>query len=138
MNVQTKGVDSVTDETGGVEVAKDLAARMNCVAAVTGKTDIITNGKAVCSIANGHPILAHVTGTGCMATALVGTYCGVVADSFIAAAAGVMTMGLAGELAQRTLQDKEGIGTFRVRLFDSVYNLGEDTIRKEGRIKLLA
>ncbi|NLI93889.1 MAG: hydroxyethylthiazole kinase [Peptococcaceae bacterium] len=134
--VRTKGVDSIADESGGVEAAMGFAARVNCVAAVTGKTDIITDGKKVCLIDNGHPILTGVTGTGCMTTALVGTYCGAVNDYLVAASAGVMTMGLAGELAQKTLSKEEGIGTFRIRLFDAIYNLTTETIRKEGKIRV--
>lgn len=134
--VQTKGVDSVADETGGVEAARGFAGRMKCIAAVTGKRDIITDGKRLCLIDNGHPILTEVTGTGCMTSALVGTYCGAVQDYFLAASAGVMSMGLAGELAQRTLQSNEGIGTFRMRLFDSIYSLTGETIMKEGRMKV--
>lgn len=134
--VQTKGVDSVADETGGVEAAKGFAAKMNCVAAVTGKTDIITDGEKVCLIDNGHEILTGVSGTGCMTSSLVGTFCGAVEDTFIAATAGVLTMGLAGELAQKTLKEKEGIGTFRMRLFDSIFGLEAETILKEGRMKV--
>jgi hydroxyethylthiazole kinase len=134
--VQTKGVDSVADEAGGIEAAKSLAADMKCVAAVTGKTDIITDGQRVCLIDNGHPILPGITGTGCMATALVGTFCGAVRDYFLAATTGVMSMGLAGELAERTLKGNEGIGTFRMRLFDSIYRLDGETMMKEGRIRI--
>lgn len=134
--VQTKGVDSVADEAGAVEAAMGFAAKMKCVAAVTGKTDIITDGKRVCLIDNGHPILTGVSGTGCMTSALVGTFCGAVQDYFLAASAGVLSMGLSGELAQRTLKGKEGIGTFRMRLFDSIYSLDGETITKEGRMKV--
>ncbi len=134
--VQTKGVDSVADEAGGAEAARGFAAEMNCVVAVTGQTDIITDGQRVCLIENGHPMLKTVTGTGCMTTALVGTYCGAAPDYFVAASAGVATMGLAGELAKKALQENEGVGTFRMRLFDSIYNLTEETIRKEGRMKI--
>lgn len=134
--VKTKGVDSVADEAGGVEAAMSFAAKMKCIAAVTGKTDIITDGKRVCLIENGHPILTGVSGTGCMTSALVGTFCGAVQDYFLAATAGVMVMGLSGELAQSTLIGTEGIGTFRIRLFDYMYSLDGETIRKEGRIKI--
>ncbi|RNC28667.1 MAG: Hydroxyethylthiazole kinase [Candidatus Dichloromethanomonas elyunquensis] len=133
--VQTKGVDSVADEAGGVEAAMGFAAKMSCIAAVTGKTDIITDGKEVCLIENGHPILTGITGTGCMTTALVGTFCGAENDYLAAASAGILSMGLAGEIAQKTLCGNEGIGTFRIRLFDTVYNLNAETMRKEGRIK---
>jgi hydroxyethylthiazole kinase len=132
--VQTKGVDSVADEAGAEDAALRFASGMNCVAAVTGKTDIISDGKKVCRIENGHPMLKAVTGTGCMSSALVGTYCGAVKDYFVAASAGILTMGLAGELAYKTLKENDGIGAFRIRLFDSVFNLRCETIASEGRM----
>lgn len=137
LSVKTKGVDSVADEAGGEKAAREFARKMNVVAAVTGKTDIITNGEKVFLIDNGHPLLSGVTGTGCMTTALVGTFCGAVKDYLAAACAGVMSMGLAGELAQKTLTKGEGIGSFRVRLFDIISNLNEDIIRKEGKIRIV-
>jgi len=136
LKVQTKGVDSEADEEGGAEAAQSFARRMKSVIAVTGKTDIITDGQRVCLIDNGHPLLKSVTGTGCMTSALVATYCGAVADRFVAAAAGVMTMGLAGELARKNLQPGEGIGAFRMRLMDCVFHLNEEIMAKEGRIRI--
>lgn len=134
--VQTKGVDSIADEADGEEVALKFAREMGTVAAITGKTDIISDGNQVCLINNGHPLLSNVTGTGCMTSALVGTFCGAVNDYFVAASVGVMCMGLAGELAEKTLSSAEGIGTFRVKIFDQISKLNEDTIMKEGKITL--
>lgn len=136
MAVQSKGVDSVADETDGATVARAFARNTGIVAAITGKTDVISDGGRVCLINNGHSLLSGVTGTGCMASALVGTFCGAVPDYLIAATAGVMCMGLSGELAEKTLSETEGIGTFRVKLFDQISRLNEETIMKEGKITL--
>ncbi len=129
-----KGVDSVADELDGEQVAKQLSQQLGCVIAITGKQDIIAQGVKVCRIDNGHAIMSQVTGTGCMATSLIACYCGATDDWFSGAVAGVMTMGLAGELAQQSLQAGEGIGTFRVRLFDAVWSITPEIIRKGGRI----
>ncbi|MBP2638900.1 MAG: Hydroxyethylthiazole kinase, partial [Firmicutes bacterium] len=88
----------------------------------------------VCRIDNGHPLLSQVTGTGCMATSLTACYCGATDDWFTGAVAGVMTMGLAGELAQQSLQPGEGIGTFRMRLFDAVSFMTPEVIKKGGKV----
>ncbi|MFA6808727.1 MAG: hydroxyethylthiazole kinase [Eubacteriales bacterium] len=137
MKVKTKGVDSVVDESDGASVAREFAVKYNLVAAVTGKIDYISDGKRVCIIKNGHEMLSDVTGTGCMATALCGAFCGAESDYFIAALSAVATMGIAGELAKKALRDGDGIGTFRVRLFDSIYNLDEKGIRKEGKLSIV-
>lgn len=131
---QTKGVDSVADETDGAGIAQTLANRLNCVVAITGKTDIIADPTRLCRIDNGHPQLANVTGTGCMATSLVGSCCGSVEDVFVGTVAGITLMGIAGELAQRTLKPGEGIGTFRIRLFDAISLMTEEAIRQEGKL----
>lgn len=134
LDAAIKGVDSVADELDGERVARQLAQQLDCVIAITGKQDIIAQGERLCRIDNGHAILSQVTGTGCMATSLIACYCGATDDWFTGAAAGVMTMGLAGELAQQTLQTGEGIGTFRMRLFDAVWAMTPAAILKGGRI----
>ncbi len=96
--------------------------------------DIISDGTRTCYINNGHERLSHVTGTGCMATSLIGSFCGAVDDYYLASLSGVMAMGLAGELASESLSPAEGIGTFRIRLFDNISNLSQQMILKRGRV----
>lgn len=133
-NVAIKGVDSIADEQGGSIIAKRFASELSCVIAITGKTDVVSDGRQVCLLNNGHRILADVTGTGCMTSSLVGTFCGVTKDYFTAAIAGIISMGLAGEIAQATLHHGEGIGTFRARLLDSIYNLTPEILARDGKI----
>ncbi|AFQ43737.1 hydroxyethylthiazole kinase [Desulfosporosinus meridiei] len=135
LEVAIKGVDSLADEQDGSVVAKTLASELDSIIAITGKTDVVSDGKQVCLLDNGHQILADVTGTGCMTTSLVGTYCGVTKDYFSAAVAGITSMGLAGEIAHAALRHGEGIGTFRTRLFDSIYNLTPELLAREGKIR---
>lgn len=134
-NVAIKGVDSLADEQGGSIIARTFAFELNCVIAITGKTDVVSDGRQVCLLDNGHRILADVTGTGCMTSSLVATFCGVTKDYFTASVAGIISMGLAGEMSQASLRHGEGIGTFRSRLFDSIYNLSPETLAKEGKIR---
>lgn len=129
-----RGVDSVADETDSETVARDLARKLGCVVALTGKTDIIARGDDLCRIDNGHPWLSGVTGTGCMATSLVGCCLGGGADPFVAAAGGITVMGIAGELAREALRPGENIGMFRVRLFDAVAAMTPETIIQRGKI----
>ncbi len=62
LEVSTKGVDtSEADEKNDpVSVAKKTAAKYNCVAAITGAVDTITDGKRVARISNGHPYLSRI------------------------------------------------------------------------------
>lgn len=134
LDVAIKGVDSLADEQDSAVIAKKLASELGSVIAITGKTDVVSDGSQVCLLNNGHRILGDVTGTGCMTTSLVGSFCGATKDYFTGAVAGIISMGLAGELAHASLRHGEGIGTFRARLFDSIYNLTPDILAKEGKI----
>jgi len=131
---EIKGVDSVETEVNGEEIAISLSNKLKCVIAITGVIDIITDGERICHITNGDKILSKVTGTGCMCTSLIGCYLGASSDYFVSTVAGIMTMGLAGELAKKSLKENEGIGTFKARLFDQVYNLDRTSILNGGRM----
>lgn len=78
-------------------------------------------------------MLSKVTGTGCMTSALVGAYAGVLQNKFIAAAAGVASMGIAGELAFEKA-GQNGTGGFHIAIIDALSQL--DSMVMEERAKL--
>jgi len=129
-----RGVDSLEAALEGEQIALGLAQKRHCVVGITGEKDLVSDGKKLCLIENGHQIMSRITGTGCMCTSLIGTFSGVTRDYFLSTAAGILTMGLSGDFAVGSLKDMEGAGTFRLRLFDSVFNLSEQDILKGGRI----
>lgn len=133
---KVRGVDSIDDGTGVVEACKKLAKRYDTVVAATGKTDIITDGNRVCLIDNGTPMLSLITGAGCMVGALTAATAGVCQDKFISSAASVMTMGLAGEMAAKSI-GQELPGTFRVKLIDYIHIMTEEDIMKGGKVTCL-
>ena len=134
---KTRGVDSVDDSwddaIDGAELAKIVANKLHCTVAITGKRDFISTGERTGFIDNGHQVLSQVTGTGCMASALIGCYAGVTDNNFLAAAAGIMTMGLAGEYAWSDVASSAGIGSFRVALFDWIYKMTPEDLIKDGK-----
>ena len=134
LSERSSGVDSVPAEDVGAEVARALSGKLGCVVAVTGKIDVVAMGDRVLHVANGHPSMAFVTGTGCMATTLVGCCSAAANDLFLAAAAGITVMGVAGELAQRALQGNDGLGTFRIRLIDAISTITPDKLIEYGRV----
>jgi hydroxyethylthiazole kinase len=123
-----KGVDSMEPEENTRDIAQKLSTRLGCVVAITGTTDVVASGSHVVSIHNGHALLAGITGTGCMTTSLIACFCSVTKDSMIGTAAGIATMGIAGELAQKSLKAEEGVGTFRMRLFDAISTMKPETL----------
>jgi len=139
---KTKGVDSIDSisENGNEradekEMAKALAKELNTVIAVTGAVDIITDGETLYSVENGHKIMAKVTGTGCMCTSLIGSYLGAGDNNLIAAVAGVVSMGIAGEIAFEGLdKNMGGTGTLKVKILDAIYNLSLAEITERSKI----
>ncbi|MDU4961078.1 MAG: hydroxyethylthiazole kinase [Sporomusaceae bacterium] len=134
LDAAIKGVDSVAGDEAGESVAAELSRKLDCVIAITGKTDIVAGGGRLCRIGNGHPLLAKLTGSGCMATSLTGCFCGANADEFAATVAAIIAMGLAGERAQASLRPGEGIGTFHMRLFDAIATMTPDNLYQGGKV----
>ncbi|HNY17068.1 MAG TPA: hydroxyethylthiazole kinase [Treponemataceae bacterium] len=137
----TRGVDaSEADarETGLDSIRHEaiiLSLKAKATVAVTGETDIVTDGKRSYAIRNGHPLMGRITGSGCMLTALLGAYAG--ANGKIAApleaidatAAALCAMGIAGERAARTA-GKAGTGSYRVALIDALSQIGSRDVLK--------
>ncbi|MFR4384312.1 MAG: hydroxyethylthiazole kinase [Phascolarctobacterium sp.] len=120
------GVDNLeagVEEGEALKTAKDAATKFNCVFAVTGAVDNISNGKQAVVLNNGHPLLQDITGSGCMTTMLVACCAAVTKDMLVAAALGVVIMGQSAELAANFLEKKDGPGMFKVRLVDCVYHV---------------
>lgn len=131
---QTKGVDaSASDiESGRArEIAVFMAKKYNCVAVITGATDVISNGKRTALITNGAPEMNSVSGTGCMSASLIASFCGVTQDYYSAAAAGILCMGTAGELAAA---HAAGLGSLRTGIIDQISKLTPAVLQEKGKI----
>lgn len=143
LSSETKGVDaSESDIKGGneegIRAAESLARKYKCVTAITGVTDIVSDGERTVILENGTKMLSKVTGTGCMTTALVGGFLGACEskkEHFIAAISGILSMSISGEIAQEKA-GKIGIGSFHVAIMDAISNLNADEILSMAKIKL--
>lgn len=137
-NAAAKGVDvSEADLKSGPEAAKaaaETAAKAyRCIAAVTGAVDVVSNGTQTVALHNGSPLLAGVTGTGCMCSSLVGSFCGATKDYFAAAAGGIESMSIAGELAADAAGQK-GSGSFHVALIDGISKMSPEIFAERAKI----
>lgn len=138
--VGAQGVDATVadlnpaQEQDTIALAVELARKEQAVVAITGAIDTISDGQRCITLANGHPMLSQVTGTGCMTTALVAACCGVGIDNFWGAATGIAIMGLAGETAYAAA-GMQGTGSFHVALIDAVSRLNGAEIAKGVRYR---
>lgn len=125
LKANARGVDSGDSMDDAPKLAAGLAKQLNSVVAVTGPVDVVSDGRKIVKIHNGHPKLADVTGTGCMTNSLIASFAAVADSPLEAAVGGIAAMGLSGEKANRLLGESDGIGSFKVRLFDAFSTLGE-------------
>jgi len=134
LSASTKGVDVSEEDSGNdaVVIAKSVAKKYNCVVAITGAVDVISNGEKVIRISNGHKMLSKVTGTGCMASALVGAFAGAEDNYLTAAVAGVACMGIAGEIAYIAAHEI-GLATFHIAIIDAISKLNGEIIEEMAR-----
>lgn len=131
--VKTKGVDAAQVNKDIAEIAGLLAKRLNCVVVVTGKQDIVAGEGKVYRINNGHEMMTHVVGTGCMAASLIGAFAAVEKNLVLAATSALVCFGISAEIAAKK---SSGPATFKEKLFDSLYNLDKKTIDKMQNINL--
>ena len=132
VEAEVRGVESI--EVGGepAELARAAARSLGVVVSVTGPVDHVSDGKHALAVANGHELLAAVSGTGCMSSAITGCFLAVKRDDPLEAAAEALAaFGVAGEDAAR---EAKGPGSFHVGLYDALAALDPATLDSRAKI----
>ena len=141
----TKGVDAdekdqlnASNRDSVIRFAREFAEEHETVVAITGPTDVISDGRRVCLIHNGHPMMSRITGTGCMLSAMTTAYLAANPyDPFEAVCAAVCAMGLAGELAHRRLGPQDGNASYRNYIIDAIYHMSGAQLEEGAKYELL-
>lgn len=131
---RVRGVDSVGLEGDPIAICKTLVEAYSCTVAMSGSTDIVTDGDRVVLISNGDPLMGSVSGTGCMVASLAGAFAACSSDSVRSTAAALAAFGLAGE---RAASRASGPSSFKVALFDEVAALTPSQFSAGARIRVL-
>jgi len=132
VEAEVRGVESLGARGEPAELARAAARNLGLVASVTGPVDHVSDGERVLAVANGHELLASVTGTGCMSSAITGCFLAAKRDAPLEAAAEALAaFGVAGEDAAR---EARGPGSFHVALYDALAALDPDTLDARTRI----
>ncbi len=129
-----RGVESAGGVDDPAAAAFSLARERGTVVAVTGRRDFVSDGRRILGVDNGHEWLQANTGTGCMATTVIAAFAAVERDYLVAAAGGLACFGLAAELAAR---EARGPASFKVALFDQLYNLTSEQLAAGARICMI-
>ncbi|WP_104131257.1 hydroxyethylthiazole kinase [Cryobacterium sp. M91] len=121
-----RGVDSVDTAEQALDAAGQLADRHGCIVAISGATDLITDGTDVIRLSNGHPCLTQVTGGGCALGAVTAAFLAVGDDRLVATAAATAVYTIA---AERAAVDVGGPGSFAVAFLDALASVDAAAIR---------
>ena len=135
-----KGVDSAGAGSGLTQAMQRHARASGRVVIATGAIDYVADGERLWALKNGHPLLAAITGSGCMATAILGAFVGAAgrhasAATYAQACVAALTCyNVAGEIAAG---QAHGPGTFQAALFDALYHLDGPAVNARARIDRL-
>jgi hydroxyethylthiazole kinase len=132
---EVRGVESLSSGLAASDLALEAARRLGVVASVTGPIDHVSDGERVLAVSNGHELLATVTGTGCMSSALTGCFLAAKPDAPLEAAAEALAS--FGVAAEDAAVGAGGPGTFHARLYDALYALDPATLDSRVRIEEL-
>lgn len=99
-----------------------LHNKTRAIIVTSGIIDCITYADGTYALSNGHSSMCQITGTGCMLSSMIATYCGASPHQLLPATfAAVGTMSLSGEQAYaKVQQDGGGTGSLRVSLIDAI------------------
>ena len=133
---KTRGVESSAAVGDALSAAKALVKRTGSTVCVSGEMDHVLDAKERWArLSNGHLWMTKITGVGCSATALVGAFCAVQADSWRATASAMAFLGVAGEVAAEKTQARGlGVGSMAVCLLDELQLMDQATF--EARLNL--
>ena len=108
-----------------------FAGRNKLIVALSGAADLVSDGARTVTVANGHPLMAKATAMGCAASALTAACLAVEPDAFRASVAGLLIIGVAGEMAAETAK---GPGSFAVAIIDALFNLDPAMLKARAKV----
>jgi hydroxyethylthiazole kinase len=127
-----RGVDSHGANGDPVEIARKLARMIESTVVISGPTDTISDGRRTLLVDNGHEMMGKISGTGCMASSIVGAFAATSKDRLLTSGAAMAAFGIAGERAARKAH---GPYSFKVNLFDEMARLTPNDLENEARIR---
>jgi len=129
-----RGVDADPNAEFRPDEVKALARKLGAVLSASGPVDFVTDGESVVHIANGHPLMAEVSGTGCMTASITGCCLGAGIPAFDAAALALTAIGVAGERAAEALNGERRLGSYRQRLIDEVAVMNGGALAESAKV----
>ncbi|WOF17101.1 hydroxyethylthiazole kinase [Methanoplanus sp. FWC-SCC4] len=129
---KVRGVDSESIDGDAADIAVECAENFETIVVMSGATDIVTDGNRTLTVENGHEMMGKLSGTGCMAASVLGSFAGVSEDYMLSSASALAAFGLAGEKAGMCAN---GPYSFRTALFDQLYSLKPVELKVDAKVK---
>ncbi|HSI66337.1 MAG TPA: hydroxyethylthiazole kinase [Planococcus sp. (in: firmicutes)] len=130
---QPKGVDAGEGEADLISLARDTASKHDLIVALTGQTDIVTDGKEVQEVSYGDVAMTSVTGTGCLLSAVVAAFLAVESEDAVSATVSALRFyGIAGEKASRL---SRAPGDFQTAFLNQLALLNQSDINEIAGLK---
>ena len=143
-DAKARGVDAqdsclVTEDRleSAAAMARRLSESTGAVVVVSGAIDIVAHAGGAWAVRNGHPLMARITGSGCMSAAVIGCCLGAAPEEAPQAClCAVSSMGVAGEIAAENMVGMGGgTGSYRSLLIDAMSMLDGPMIACRADVK---
>lgn len=131
-----RGVEATDGAEAALTAARPFARDRGIVVAISGPTDLVTDGERTIAVENGHPLLTRVTGAGCALGAVVAAFCASRGERSVleAVVAAHVVLGIA---AERAAALAAGPGSFAVQLLDALAAVDQQTVVDRARVRAL-
>ncbi len=121
----------LSGEAPSRDAAVAFARTSGVVVALSGETDLVTDGERIAAVSNGHPLMAKVTAMGCAGSALVAACLSIEPDAYQATSAALLMIGVAGEIAA---EKSAGPGSFAATIIDTLYGLDSAALVTRAKV----
>lgn len=133
---QAKGVDAGEGSHNIAEIAAQVAKRYQTIVAISGETDVVSNGSLTALLRNGSPMFPQITASGCLLSAVCGAFLAVAEKEqyFNALVEACTAYAVAGEIAAKSLKPTE-YGQFAVNLLNELGALTPQTVKQYAEVE---
>ncbi|WP_406610150.1 hydroxyethylthiazole kinase [Planctomonas psychrotolerans] len=127
-----RGVDATDSAESALDAARQIAREHGSIVAVSGATDVITDGATVVRARNGHALLTKVTGGGCALGSVMAAFASLDGDRLATTVAATVCYTIAAEQAATVAS---GPGSFAVAFLDRLAGLDPATVLERAVIE---
>ncbi|EAE6035576.1 hydroxyethylthiazole kinase [Listeria monocytogenes] len=131
---EAKGVDAGVGTADVLTIAEKVANEWSTVVIISGEVDVISDGTRFAKVVNGSALLPRITGSGCLLSAVCGSFIAVQDDAFRASVEACASYAVASEYAELELERKLP-GSFRPLFLDALASWSVEKTHAKAKIQ---